>query len=430
MRDKESGLHIVRGLLFCIGLVIVYNLIGIAVIDDNVSVRLTYHDFYNQSENIDVVVVGTSRVYMGFNPVVFDESTGVNSFNLGTSSQTLDASYFVIKEAIKRYDIETVFLSVEYDILTRNIGGHKNTWIISDYMRGLNKYEFILEVCDPEEWPLMFFRVYRYRKDISWDYCLNNIRAKLCLEFWKYENSNDFYSNYNHYVCDGFNFGEKENEGYDYFAYKDSYGEFDVVRPEHYNNEMIEYLKKSINLCKSNEVNLVLITMPETNFYVGQAGEYDLFTEYMRELAEEFDVPYFDFNLLADEYFPDKEFLNLDHLTVDGAEHFSKVLSDLYNDSNSHEFYDSLSDDLRTGIDGVIYHVDEIDGKYQYTWDIISKSSDCYKYKICSYSINMDLIYESEIQEKNSILLDEKPQMIVIEIYSMDGNYIGKAKFL
>lgn len=429
-RNKGAISYRIEGVLFFIGLVMIYNLIGVAVINDNASSRLTYYDFYNQDENIDVVVIGSSRVYQGFNPLVFDENTGVNSFNLGTASQTLDASFYEIKESIKRYDIDTIYLSVEYDILTRNIGGQKNTWIISDYMRGLNKYEFIFDVCKPSEWPVMISRVYRYKNDISWNYCLNNIKAKLYPGFWKGDHSNNIYSNYDYYVYKGLNYGEKENEGYDYFAYKESYGEFDVVSPEHYNPKMIKYLKKSIDLCKKNGVNLVLVTMPESKFYISQAGEYELFTKFMNELAAEFDILYFDFNLLSDECFSDDEFANLDHLTLEGATHFSKILSDLYIDSNSHEFYDSFDDNLYIGIEGILYYVNEVDGKFQYTWRVFTKSPDNYLYRICTFSETMELIYDSKLQEDNSILLNEMPKVIIIEIYNIYGDWIGNAKFL
>lgn len=429
-KHNKTISYIIRGGLFCIGLVIIYNLVGIAVINDNTSSRLTYHDFYSQDENIDVVVIGSSRVYQGFNPLVFDENTGASSFNLGTASQTLDASYYMIKESIKRYDIDTIYLGVEYDILTRDIGGQKNTWIISDYMRGLNKYKFIFDVCKPSDWPIMLSRVYRYKNDISWNYCLNNIKAKLEPGFWKGEHCNNIYSNYAYYVYKGLNYGEKVNKGYDYFAYRESYGEFDIVSPENYNKDMIEYLKKSINLCKKSGVNLVLLTMPESKLYISRAGEYQLFTKFVNKLAAEYDISYFDFNLLSDGYFSDNEFVNLDHLTLEGSAHFSKILSDLYMDTNSHRFYDSLDDIQQTGIAGILYHIAEIDGKFRYTWNVVTNASDNYRYRIRSYSETMDLIYESELLETNSIIFSEMPKVLTIEIYNINGSWVGNAKFL
>lgn len=405
-------------------------MMGLFIIDDNTTTRLTYHDFYNQKENIDVVVVGTSRVHEGFAPAVFDKETGISSFNLGSSSQTLDASYYVIKEAIKKYNIDTIYLSVEFDILTRDIGGQKNTWLVTDYIRGQNKWQFILDVCDPEEWPLMFFRTYRYRNDISWDYCKNNFRAKCRPEFWNYENQNKYYTNINYYVYKGQNYSEKVNIGYDFFAYKDTYSEFDVVSPEKYNDEMINYLIKSIHLCEDNGVDLVLITMPESRFYISQAGKYDLFTQYINELAEVYGISYYDFNLLRDDRFSDDEFMNLDHLTFDGASHFSNILSDLYLDSDSHIFYNSINDSMYEGIIGIQYQVNDAGEDYQYTWNVIDETERDYKYRICGYSADMDLIFESNIQEEKSMMFSNKAKAIVIEVYSTEGRYIGKAKLL
>lgn len=430
LQENRTVFQLVKCVIFIFGIIALYNLVGIFVVNDNAATRLTFHDFYCQKENVDVVVIGSSRVNEGFNPYIADERTNINTFNLGTASQTLDASYYVIKESINRYNVNTIFLSVEFEILTRDIGGQKNTWIVSDYMTGVNKYEYVSDVCKPSDWPLMLSRVYRYKDDISLKNCLNNFKAKFNLAYWNYENQNKYYTNYSYYVGKGLIYREKVNEGYDFFAYKDSYGEFDEVNLEQNNDEMIEYLIRAINLCKSKNVNLILFTMPESKFYIAQSGKYNLFTQFMNNISEEYNVPYYDFNLLADDVFTDLEFANLDHLTFEGANHFSKILSDIYEDPNSHTFYSNIEDNLRGGVTGITYCVDEVDAGYRYQWNVMDTMEDAYKYKIYGYSADMNLIYESNVLDNTVIVLESNPEIIVIDLIDGDGEYIGNAKFL
>lgn len=58
----------------------------ISVDDSSSYTRLTMHEFYNQ-ENIDILFMGASHCYRGFDTNVTEEMLGCNTFNLGSSSQ-------------------------------------------------------------------------------------------------------------------------------------------------------------------------------------------------------------------------------------------------------------------------------------------------------------------------------------------------------
>ena len=66
---------------------------------------------YSLPKNVaDVAFFGPSTVYSDFNPAVFWEESGIASFNAGISSQDREASYYFIKEFLKRQSPKVVVL--------------------------------------------------------------------------------------------------------------------------------------------------------------------------------------------------------------------------------------------------------------------------------------------------------------------------------
>ena len=242
---KNNFIKILQCILFFCVFYVTYIFVNMAVVDTDSATRLSLHDFYNQ-ENIDLAIIGTSRVNRGFNPELADELLGINTFNMATPSQTFDGSYYYLKELIKNYNPKTVFFNVEFDFMTRAIGQQKCNWIISDYMKGINRYQYILNVFEKEEWPIMLSGIYRYRQDITKEYCLNNLKAKLNANYWNYNTENKYYKNYKWYIGKGFCWAEKAFPEYSFFGYENNYSEFEEVNVNKFNSEAIYYLIQSI----------------------------------------------------------------------------------------------------------------------------------------------------------------------------------------
>lgn len=73
----------------------------------------TYQSFqeFNQNKKYDFIILGSSHAYRGYNPQNF-EKAGWETFNLGTSSQSLSNSYFVAKHYLDSTNVRTVILDV------------------------------------------------------------------------------------------------------------------------------------------------------------------------------------------------------------------------------------------------------------------------------------------------------------------------------
>lgn len=76
---------------------------------------ITYKKFrdFNPTEKYDVIVLGSSHAYRGYDPEIFNQY-GLSMYNLGSSNQSIMASYFIASNYINRHNCKTVILDV-YD---------------------------------------------------------------------------------------------------------------------------------------------------------------------------------------------------------------------------------------------------------------------------------------------------------------------------
>lgn len=108
--------------------------------------------FNNESKNsIDILICGTSHAGRGILPMELYESYGLKSYNLATSSQGLDITYYLLKEALKTQTPKLLVMDVSSLYL-----GHQEpiTWkLMTDEMPfSMNKISAVQEYlrCYPD----------------------------------------------------------------------------------------------------------------------------------------------------------------------------------------------------------------------------------------------------------------------------------------
>ena len=87
---------LLRALCFFLVVVMVLGACSFALYDDSTYTRLFLHEMY-ESEPIDLAFIGGSITYKSFVPEIWDEALGLHSFNFGSSAQTPDASYYLLR---------------------------------------------------------------------------------------------------------------------------------------------------------------------------------------------------------------------------------------------------------------------------------------------------------------------------------------------
>ena len=97
-------------LLFGVGLLGIYKVFNWK--DTSGDYYSSMEQMYNlPKEVIDVAFFGPSVVYCGINPAVLWEEAGIASFNAAISGQDREASYYFVKEFVKKQSPKVVFIS-------------------------------------------------------------------------------------------------------------------------------------------------------------------------------------------------------------------------------------------------------------------------------------------------------------------------------
>ena len=131
------------------------------------------------------------------------------------------------------------------------------------------------------------------------------------------------------YVKDGFYYSEHKAEGGVLY---------DIILPEAFpENPMTEeaesYLRKIIEYCEKEEIELTLYSAPVTDYQASLYGEYDRYVEQIESIAAEYGLSYYDFNLCREEKLDlteDGLFRDKGHLNIWGAEIFSEFFAEFF----------------------------------------------------------------------------------------------------
>jgi hypothetical protein len=323
------------------------------ITDDSGSyTRVMMHEYYNQ-ENIDVLFSGASLCYRSFDPKIIDEEINANTFNLGSSSQDIDASYYLIKDAIARYNLDSVYLelspimALNMNIEERNPSNLTGTYIVLDYMMpSISKAEYLFHATKSDYYINSYF-VARRNWECIFDptYVSNLLKVK----------STDAYKNY------GYSLLMYDNEWYEGKGYVKT----SLQVPEHSFNdsystessnfkgiseEWFTYLYKIIKCCKESNVDITLVCAPLSEYLLLSYENYDEYHNLIKRIADEEKVEFWDFNLSKEDYVPidSSYYKDSAHLNMYGSEIISELMANLINKQIDFEniSYKSVSEKL------------------------------------------------------------------------------------
>lgn len=364
------------------------------LIDDTASyTRITFHEMYEQ-DNIDVLFVGSSHCYRSFIPELLDEKMKANTFNAGSSSQQLDGSYMIIKEAAKYNDIEHIYLELYFDMAFqeyKNRSDLTNVYIISDYLKpSWDKLQYLLNASSKEYYIYSFIPARRnWEKFFDADYVKNIVKKKQSKDYKDYEGSY-ISGGVEAYGGKGYVAHKQIVEDWNYFSNKNSKYIWNGIEPDNISEDWLDLLEDIIQFCDQKGIELTLISAPMSNYFVVGVQNYDSYVELVRNLITDTDVDYYDFNLCREEYFPNTStlFNDIDHVNHYGAEKFSQLFADFVNGEISEEtlFYDTYEEKVRNmapTVFGISYQGARNDeGELIRNCKIVSTCNDNMEYEI------------------------------------------------
>ena len=316
--------------------------------------RIMLHHFYEDNGEIDNLYLGSSHVFFSLNPKILDNLTEQYNFNLSSSGQGLNGSYYLLKEANKKNNLSHVYLELYYRVSVEGYyeatENKKYIWYNTDNMPlSVNKWCYAWSAGGAEgvlETWLPFVRYRTYLND--YNYITETIANKEKKDFKEYRFMVDF--------ADGNGEAEYRKQGYQYatriFRNEDRIYVDDTINKAPMCKKAQEYLQEIIKYCKKNDISITLFVSPMDNLQLISTTNYDYYVEQVREIAEEYQVDFYDFNLAKEEYLPiyeEQGFYDVGHLNAKGAEMFTPFFYQIVTgdkEKNKQFFYNSYSEKL------------------------------------------------------------------------------------
>jgi hypothetical protein len=244
-------------------------------------------------KNIDILFLGSSHTYRGFDTRIFSKY-GYSTFNLGTTSQTPIQSKFLLKKHIKQLNPKIIIFDVYH--ITSSINGVEPAIDIISNTKNLSCFEFkmCLEIRDIE---VLKTFIYSFIKK-------SLLKEKFLEETLK---KND------KYLKGGF--VEKSS------IYSKYESDFPKISENELSKKQLSAIDDIVNISKSNNAKILLVNTPLNKQYNLSYDHNIYFDSLMSSKAE-----YINFNRL-NLYLNDTiHFYDKDHLSQRGVKLFNKFL--------------------------------------------------------------------------------------------------------
>ncbi|SDZ10203.1 hypothetical protein SAMN05660462_01857 [Proteiniborus ethanoligenes] len=267
-------------------------------------------EYYTEKTTHDVVFIGDCEVYDNFSPITLWENYGITSYIRGSAQQLIWQSYYLLEETLKYEKPKVVvfnILSMKYNEPQKEA---YNRMTLDGMKLSSSKLKSINASMMEEENLIEYvFPILRYHS--RWD--------ELKAEDFKYLFNKDKISHNGYLMRVDVKAVESIPKGKKLPNYQ--FGE-----------NAYYYLDRMVELCKTNDIELILIKAPSLYPYW-----YDEWEVQMEEYAEKHGLMYINFLELIDEVGIDFNQDTYDaglHLNITGAEklsvYFGNILKEAY----------------------------------------------------------------------------------------------------
>ncbi len=272
-------------------------------------------------EDVELIFFGASRLYHAVIPEVFEEKLGYDNVLIAaTAMQPISGTYYYMKDMLETVQPERIIIDVTWDRLL-NERAIQPDLLIYDRLSLNSKITYVRDCLDSSDWKYLLGPC-RYRDNIL---VYDQIKAEkeeiAARSGVLFDPENDYYAG------KGFVFS------YSSFATGNVPFERDTEY-EYSNEKIIEeslfYLDKCIELCKENNIEVTLVTVPGTISYLYMVEGYEEFINWCKEYADEKGISYHNLDYLRgrEEFLPDECMYDVTHTNAEGA----KIVSEIYSD--------------------------------------------------------------------------------------------------
>jgi hypothetical protein len=252
---------------------------------------------------IDLLFLGSSHTYKGFDPRIFD-AKGISTFNLGSSSQTPLNSYYLLKSYLPTIKPKYVVLDLYWTVL------------------GLDGIEAAVDIISNTEIDKNMLDMTVSTQNIV---VYNSIiYSKLAQYFDPLSEVVQAGSKDEYYIPGGYT---------QTLLTQNILGKDELQNIRNYtitlNDKQLEYIRKIVELCRANNIKVIFVIAPVTAEYFNKALNYGYYISKINNIANDYKIVVFDYNKRADLNLNSMEdFCDKDHLTQKGVVKFNTLFID------------------------------------------------------------------------------------------------------
>ncbi len=286
---------------------------------------------------IDTIYCGTSVTYYAMNPRYLDKQFGTSSFNLGTGSQPLIGSYFLVRDAVAENPVKNVYLVLTLASLKSERNGLQHTSAYSNMRTWRWKLRYLLAMQDQDTALSLLF--YSTNVD-SW------MQPELIRENIEYKLNPNLGTKC--YVGRGFR-NDGANKVFNGVPKRDTARQKDywdgTKGAEQIDEQALEYMYKLGDFCEKKGIHLTVVIPPWTQVFIDMAGDLDGMDRCLRGLTQEMGADYYNFLLYKERttVFTNEKFKDWMHFNKEGTKAFNRLFAQVLKSDRPEEyFYDSM----------------------------------------------------------------------------------------
>ena len=270
--------------------------------------------FYLEPENsLDVLIFGTSQTSSGVIPAVLYMEAGITSYNLSSNDSPVDAQYYWLRESLRYQTPEVVIINARYLLAHK----HPSNNTEPRYRQAL----------DPRRWSKdkaedVYDVVSRFKDQTALSYILPILRFHE-VEFPYLEHNYTALSK----LTRDLNKGVREVSKATIMPQTRSSELDDPAHDPDYTLTP-DYLRKMINLCKENHIEVILLVLPDSETHRTSTRIHNE----MQSFADENGVALLDYfyggNDLAVGIDYNIDFFNSNHLNINGSTKITRSIAE------------------------------------------------------------------------------------------------------
>lgn len=292
-------------------------------------------EYQSMKGEVDTLFCGTSKTYSGYDPAVYDASTGAVSFNLGTGSQPLVTTKELIEDALKVSPIRTVYLEVSLSTLQKGRNDSARIGATDRFVTLSGKLSSIFHETSSGVQIRKLLYSTRVTNYFDFSAVAANVSYKLSSESGT---APEMPESEPQYLGRGFLNNDNVYSGK---RYTDTNITIHSWKPQIHTQENKDLLDEIIELCQKNDVEIILVSPPLPEVLLSHAGDMNAMHATYQEIADRHGIRFYDMNFYTEKntLFTRELFRDVVHLNRTGADTYTELIAEIHGSGDAYTDY-------------------------------------------------------------------------------------------